>query len=619
MDRTFSKRGYLISILCTAGLAVTTTACSSPELPPDVNNPVVVAEKAPRPISGGTLLVTTRGMAVAADPDRDLVWLVDLASRKVNSVKMKSGDEPGRVVEDGAGLVHVALRSGGAVVTLDPSAAKVLDRTETCAAPRGIAYEAKSDAIHVACNGGELVTLPASGGAPTRTLQLDHDLRDVVVSGDKLLVSRFRAAEVLVVDSAGKVQNRNQPPKFAFSGNGGFNGPTPFPSDGVSSGLPTFSASGAWRMVPLAGGGVAVAHQRALDTPVVLDLPGGYGGGSDDDCGTGISHPTITAFDKDGKPAAAPSPGIPHSVLPVDVAVNASTGEVAMVAAGSDKVIRTSFPKLEAQTSSGTSGGDCSTDENHDEITVPGEPVAVGYWNGTLITQTREPARIYFIDGDRTNALDLPGESVADTGHALFHHQASQTSHVACATCHLEGHDDGHVWTFDTIGARRTQMLGGDILKTAPFHWDGDMEDVGAIMSEVFVKRMSGTMQGPRHVSAITNWVGQIPEVAQATPKTAPESAVKHGAEVFAKAQCGTCHSGPMLTNNATVDVGTGKAFQVPSLVGIASRAPFLHNGCAKTLKDRFAPSCGGGDRHGKTSDLTPAEISDLVSYLERL
>jgi Cytochrome c len=616
MDRTFSKRGHLISILCTAGLAVTATACSSPELPPDINNPVVIAEKAPRPISGGTLLVTSRGLAVAADSERDIVWLVDLASRRVSSVKMKTGDEPGRVVEDSAGLIHVALRSGGAVATLDPSAAKVLDRTETCAAPRGIAYEAKSDAIHVACNGGELVTLPAAGGAPTRRLQLDHDLRDVVVSGDKLLVSRFRAAEVLVVDPAGKVQSRTQPPKFVFSGNRGNVGPEPFPGDGASFGLPTFSASGAWRMVPLAGGGVAVAHQRALDTPVIVDQPGGYGGRGDD-CGTGISHPTITTFDKDGKPAAGASPAIPHSVLPVDVAVNASNGEVAMVAAGSDKVIRTSFPKLAAQASTGS--GDCSTDQNHDELAVPGEPVAVAYWNGTLITQTREPSRIYFIDGDHTDSLTLPGESVADTGHALFHHQASPTSHVSCGTCHLEGHDDGHVWKFDTVGERRTQMLGGNILNTAPFHWDGDMEDVSAIMSQVFVDRMGGAQQGPRHVSAVTNWIGSIPAVARATPVTVAESAVKHGADVFAKAKCATCHSGAMLTNNATVDVGTGKAFQVPSLVGIASRAPFMHNGCAKGLKDRFAPSCGGGDRHGKTSDLTEVEINDLVSYLERL
>jgi cytochrome c peroxidase len=48
-------------------------------------------------------------------------------------------------------------------------------------------------------------------------------------------------------------------------------------------------------------------------------------------------------------------------------------------------------------------------------------------------------------------------------------------------------------------------------------------------------------------------------------------------------------------------------------------RAPYMHDGCATTLKDRFDPNCGGGDKHGVTSHLTPAEIDDLVAYLETL
>ena len=50
--------------------------------------------------------------------------------------------------------------------------------------------------------------------APARTLQLDRDLRDVVVQGDKLLVSTFRKAELLVVGDAGVVE-RLTPPRVA--------------------------------------------------------------------------------------------------------------------------------------------------------------------------------------------------------------------------------------------------------------------------------------------------------------------------------------------------------------------------------------------------------------------
>ena len=49
------------------------------------------------------------------------------------------------------------------------------------------------------------------------------------------------------------------------------------------------------------------------------------------------------------------------------------------------------------------------------------------------------------------------------------------------------------------------------------------------------------------------------------------------------------------------------------------AKAPFslLTNGCAKTLKDRFG-ACGG-DKHGSTAQLLPAEVDALVAYLETL
>jgi cytochrome c peroxidase len=81
---------------------------------------------------------------------------------------------------------------------------------------------------------------------------------------------------------------------------------------------------------------------------------------------------------------------------------------------------------------------------------------------------------------------------------------------------------------------------------------------------------------------------------------------------------CASCHSGARLTNNATVDVGTGAPFQVPSLRGLTTRGPWMHDGCAKTLADRFDPLCGG-DRHGNLTKLTAEDTVALVKYLETL
>jgi cytochrome c peroxidase len=58
--------------------------------------------------------------------------------------------------------------------------------------------------------------------------------------------------------------------------------------------------------------------------------------------------------------------------------------------------------------------------------------------------------------------------------------------------------------------------------------------------------------------------------------------------------------------------------FKVPSLLGVAVRAPYMHDGCAATLRDRFG-ACGGGDLHGKTSTLSETQLSDLIAFLESL
>jgi len=66
-----------------------------PVLPVDPN-PVLVSADAPPPISGGTLLITSKGLALAADSERDVLYLVDLATKAVATIALQPGDEPGR-------------------------------------------------------------------------------------------------------------------------------------------------------------------------------------------------------------------------------------------------------------------------------------------------------------------------------------------------------------------------------------------------------------------------------------------------------------------------------------------------------------------------------------------
>ncbi|WP_438026821.1 c-type cytochrome [Sorangium sp. So ce233] len=568
----------------------------------------VVSPVPPPPISGGTLLVTAdKALAVAADPDRDRVSLVDLVTGEVEpDLALQAGDEPGRVIEGAPGTAHVALRRGGAVVTID-LATREMHRRPVCPAPRGLAYDAKTDLLHVACAGGELVSLSSDLEAPpVRALRLDRDLRDVVVEGDALLVSRFRSPELLVVSKDGAVVERVKPPIV------------------VQPRLErVFEPAVAWRMVPLPGGGVAMVHQRGLVDPIdIADAPQNSYSGFD--CTTIVTQPAVTMLrplPSEANPAPAPPAagvgGLGFGVLPVDMAISPDGFRGAILMAGSRMVFETPLDLLET-----TDALDCEFFGGQRSISVPGDPTAVGYDEASnLLVQLRDPpsvVRLSALTGELVATFLLPGERRVDTGHALFHGVGGGLMPLACASCHPEGLDDGRVWSFKPIGARRTQTLAGGVIATAPLHWDGDMTDLGTIMSEVFEQRMGGPRQSDERVAAFASWLDTIKPVPLSEP--ADEDAVRRGEALFndQTVACASCHAGEKLTDNRTVDVGTGKAFQVPSLRGLAARAPYMHDGCAATLHDRFGP-CGGGDKHGVTSTLSPAQIDDLVAYLETL
>jgi hypothetical protein len=604
------------------------------------------AEQPARPITGGTLLALPDGRtAVAADPDRDRIFVADYAAQTVLAdLPLQPGDEPGRLVADDQGRVHVALRGGGAVVTVLPGPWRLGARRPVCAAPRGIAFEAASGLLHVACAEGALVSLPADpAGAPTRRLALPDDLRDVVVDGDVLLVSRFRSAQVLTIDRDGRMLGKSAPPprqvtRLVIDANG----------TGTSQpGMMTPSV--AWKMVSLKVGQTLMLHQRGLADEVPVSQPGGYGG----DC-NGIVESAVSAVNPlEVQPWAGPS--LSGSVVAVDLAVSPDGRQLAVVAPGNRRLARaeqlivmstaeTYLPGPGCGAGAGgasggsagsgsaggsTGAGDGGTDAGPavDEVPDPGPPgqilgeaTAVAYNpRGHILVQTREPAGIEVLTAPRR--VVLTRDSRLDTGHAVFH--ANTGAGVACASCHPEGGDDGRVWKFrdakGNVEVRRTQNLRGGISGTAPFHWNGDLRTMSALMGEVFVRRMNGPMLEAPMIDTLSTWIDTIPALPHRP--VADPAAVERGRAAFVSPAvgCATCHAGALLTNNSTVDVGTGRAMQVPSLRGLPWRAPFMHDGCASDLGQRFSPACGGGDRHGFTSKLSPAALGDLAAYLQSL
>jgi mono/diheme cytochrome c family protein len=630
-------------------------------------------------ISGGTLAASSDGrFAIAADPDRDRVSIVDLTTQAVRHVALEVGDEPGRVVADANGRAFVALRRAGDVVSIDIASGQIEKRTHVCSAPRGLASDASLGLLHVACADGRLVTLHAAQGEVVRSLAFDAELRDVMVRGEQLLVSTFKSAELLNVDGSGEIAARSGAVEFEVNkpqiqdNNPVFDMSVPVtPPDTLQSMRPHL----AWRTAQAPTGEVVMLHQGASEDEVdiqhkaeVASSP--YGGGGFGGC-TGIVSPAMTVIDAQGPHTIAASTG----VLSVDMALSIN-GDAAIVQAGGadqnaprpttvfdgdgntaglagafaggpaffqapfpadvdPQQVGTStvtiFPRQAILSTMGSAGG-CLVGSG---VSVVGQATAVAFTPaGDMLVQSREPGLVTWVSrtalgtfnpafgGTMPSAepglvtIELGGASVRDTGHEIFHRDAG--GGIACASCHAEGAEDGHTWTFVKLGVRRTQALHVGLEGTAPFHWSGDESDMGRLMEDVFVGRMGGVHQSSDRLNSLTHWLFALRPPAS-IGDSGSDAAVR-GKELFQSAAtgCTSCHAGAKLTNNQTVDVGTGGKLQVPSLIGVGYRAPLMHTGCAATLRDRFDPACGGR-AHGHVEQLQPTQVDDMVAYLRTL
>ncbi|HEY5920304.1 MAG TPA: hypothetical protein VIV11_01480 [Kofleriaceae bacterium] len=549
------------------------------------------------PLTGGTMTVTRDGSrVVVADPDRDRVVIANLDSERVEQIiELGAGNEPGRAIEDGAGRIHVALRGSGELLTITGDAHEL---RYVCGEPRGLAWTATDDLVHVACATGELVSLPPGGGAATRALRIERDLRDIVVlAGDRLAVSKFRSAELLSLDEQGNILVRTAPApvqRFDFSG-------------GFSATVPANGAV-AWRTLALPSGAIAMVHQRRLGTTLRM-ITGGYGG----TCSK-AAESSLTIIGAIGNPPLAVALPTVLGALPIDIAVHPTTGDFAIVSAGDETVTVVAA----SQTTTPDQGG-CSQSSGASRQIVGhqvGAPSSVAYRpNGQLLIYYPEADGISIVDGASPRGISFGGRPQTDVGRTLFHQQTQ--SGLACASCHPEGGDDGGVWKFDKLGLRRTQNLGGGLLARAPYHWSADMPTLHSLVENVFTQRMSGDSVAPEQMEALGKWLDRVPAPRGIVVDAA---AVTRGEALFNSSEtgCRTCHTGALYTNNLMANVGTDATFKVPSLIGVGGRAPFMHDGCASTLRDRFG-ACGGGDSHGHTSQLTSEQLDDLVAYLESL
>jgi len=311
---------------------------------PTDTRPVSEALHTLPPISGGTLKLTDDdAFAVVSDPDRDRVSIVSLApaTETVTHIALDPGDEPGRV-DTASGRAYVALRGSGDVLVIDLTTASVISRTHVCAAPRGLAAETGTGMVHVACAEGRLVSLNLAGDEVVRDVQLDGDLRDVLVTPAGLRVTTFKTSQLLTIDRNGLEVLRTGPEDFRVTVEKD-DATADASRDLVQDHLAErpMQSHLAWRAVQVQGS-VMMLHQASASEEVDIKkarkiengaVSSPYGGGST--VGAlgcqGVVLTSVSTFGADGPQRTI---ALESGVLDVDLAVSESRDEIAIVEAG---------------------------------------------------------------------------------------------------------------------------------------------------------------------------------------------------------------------------------------------------------------------------------------------
>ncbi|HEY0482166.1 MAG TPA: di-heme oxidoredictase family protein, partial [Kofleriaceae bacterium] len=227
----------------------------------------------------------------------------------------------------------------------------------------------------------------------------------------------------------------------------------------------------------------------------------------------------------------------------------------------------------------------------------------------------------------------------------------TQNHWVACASCHLEGRSDAVTWRF-AQGPRDTPsnaggMLGtGFLFRTATRtrvqdYWHTINDEQGGDLDPDTAAPLLDAL------AAYVNFGIPLP-----VPPATDPARVARGRAIFERPDvgCASCHAGPRFTDSGQGnpqlaldgelrlhDVGTcvtggawpdtpvddvdghprtACALDTPSLSGVASSAPYLHDGSAPTLRDVLERTRG---RMGDISSLSPADEDALVEYLRSL
>lgn len=224
--------------------------------------------------------------------------------------------------------------------------------------------------------------------------------------------------------------------------------------------------------------------------------------------------------------------------------------------------------------------------------------------------------------GASVDGVTLALDPELELGRTLFFSavndkMAADGAGVSCSTCHHEGRNDGVTWSFaDSV--RQTPTLAAVVADTAPYTWMSEVDTVAAEAMLTSQGRMGGQGITASDALAIQAFILDIPQV-DVHARGQVDDAVARGQALFEDPAvgCAECHPAPLYTDNDHHDLYGLSGVNTPSLVGIASSGPYLHNGSAASLREVLDSALNG--EMGYTGELSEAQKDDLVAFLSTL
>ena len=213
----------------------------------------------------------------------------------------------------------------------------------------------------------------------------------------------------------------------------------------------------------------------------------------------------------------------------------------------------------------------------------------------------------------RTIALAAQREIADADGRRAFHRQRSFDGR-SCASCHVDGRDDGLVWQ-SPLGMVSTPVLAGRTIGTAPFGWHGERATLDGHIRRTFT-RLRADKPDDAMVAALAGWIGSMPSYRDAADEL--DDAALRGRELFRSPTlgCAGCHADDDGTDGVGHRIGHGAELDTPSLRFVGDTGPYMHDGRYATLRELLVATDG---KMGTTAALDERSITDLVAYLRVL